>query len=105
MSSPVTLNIPHELGRAEARKRIDEGFGKLAGQLGSGIADLKQQWDGDRLNFSLRAMGQAITGAVDVGDQAVRLEVLLPGLLGMIAGKIKGKLQSEGKVLLEHRKK
>ncbi|WP_411288814.1 polyhydroxyalkanoic acid system family protein [Phenylobacterium sp.] len=105
MSKAVTVTIPHELGRAEARRRIDEGFGQLAGHLGGAPGALNKTWEGDVLRFSLTAMGQAISGVIDVADHAVKLEVLLPNFLAMIAGKVKGKLQKEGQVLLENKSK
>lgn len=99
MSKPVVVAIPHELGRAEARRRIEQGIGQITGQIGA-VGELQQAWEGDRLRFSLQAIGQAITGAIDVGEREVRLEVHLPGIFGMIAGKVKGRLQKEGQILL-----
>jgi putative polyhydroxyalkanoate system protein len=100
MSRAVTVTIPHELGRAEARKRIEAGFDDLSRHLG-GLGGVSKTWDGDRLNFAFAAMGQAISGSVDVADRGIRLEVLLPNLLAMMAGKLKGRLQKEGQLLLE----
>jgi putative polyhydroxyalkanoate system protein len=100
MSKAVTVTIPHELGRAEARRRIEAGFGDLSRHLG-GLGAVSKSWDGDKLSFSFAAMGQAISGYVDVADRAIRLEVLLPSLLAMMAGKLKGRLQKEGQLLLE----
>ena len=102
MSKPVTVNIPHQLGRLEARRRIDEGLGRLTQQLSGGAtAMVDHSWVGDRLSFSVTAMGQAVRGFVDVLDDEVRLEVLLPGFLAMLAGKVKGRLQKEGQLMLE----
>jgi putative polyhydroxyalkanoate system protein len=100
MSKAVTVTIPHELGREEARKRIEAGFGDLSRHLG-GLGAVTRSWDGDRLSFAFAAMGQAVSGYVDVADRAIRLEVLLPNLLAMMAGKLKGRLQKEGQLLLE----
>jgi putative polyhydroxyalkanoate system protein len=100
MSRAVTVTIPHELGREEARKRIEAGFGDLSRHLG-GLGAVTRNWDGDRLSFAFAAMGQAVSGYVDVADRAIRLEVLLPNLLAMMAGKLKGRLQKEGQLLLE----
>jgi putative polyhydroxyalkanoate system protein len=104
MSKPVVVSIPHQLGRAEARRRIDEGVGRLTQQFAT-MGDVKSHWEGDILRFTVETMGQAVTGLVDVGDQAVRLEVVLPGFLAMIAGKVKGSLQKQGQILLEDRSK
>ena len=99
MNKAITVAIPHQLGRAEARRRIEEGFGDFSRRLG-GAGGVSKSWDGDRLNFTLQAMGQQVAGVLDVADDAVRVEVILPGFLGMIAGKIKGTVQKEGHLLL-----
>jgi len=93
MSKPITVTIPHQLGRAEARRRIDEGFGDLSRHLGGAVGALDKRWEGDQLSFSLSSFGQAISGYVTI-------EVLLPGFLAMIAGKVRGTLQKEGQLLL-----
>jgi putative polyhydroxyalkanoate system protein len=101
MKKAITVSIPHQLGRAEARRRIEDGFGDFSRHLGGGAGALTKTWTGDRLDFSLQAMGQGITGFLDIADDVVRVEVLLPGFLAMIAGKVKGTLQKEGQLLLE----
>ena len=35
MSQPVTVTIPHQLGAAEARRRIDNGFADFARHMGN----------------------------------------------------------------------
>lgn len=104
MSKPVTVSIPHDLGRAEARRRIDEGVGRLIHQFAA-VGEVQRAWDGDTLRFSVTAMGQAISGLIEVAERDVRLEVMLPGFLAMIAGKVKGRIQKEGQILLEDRSK
>ena len=99
MTRAITVSIPHELGKAEARRRIEQGFGRIEKQFGEGI--FEKAWAGDRLAFSVNFMGQAIRGSLDILEEAVRMEVLLPNLLGTIAGKLKGRLQKEGRLMLE----
>lgn len=102
MSTPITVTVPHKLGAAEARRRLDEGFHRVAAQLGSGgLASIEKQWDGERLLFRARALGQTVTGHMDVFPEHVRMEVMLPGLLGVLAGKVRDALQTSGKLLLE----
>lgn len=100
MSKPISVTIPHQLGRAEARKRVDEGFADLSRHLGGAAGALDKRWEGDRLSFSLTSMGQSISGFVAVADAAVTIEVLLPGFLAMLAGKVQGTLRKEGQLLL-----
>ena len=100
MSKAITVNIPHELGVPEARRRIDSGFDDLSRHLG-GMGEVTKSWQGERLSFAFAVMGQAISGSIDVAERSIRLEVLLPNLLAMMAGKVKGRLQKEGQLLLE----
>ncbi len=103
MTKPITITIPHELGRAEAHRRIEEGFGKLEHQLSGGMGQLRKSWQGDRLSFSAQVLGQGVTGRLDVLDNAIGLEIDLPGFLAAIADRLKGRLQKEGQLLLEKR--
>jgi len=100
MSKAITVNIPHELSVAEARRRVDLGFDDLSRHLG-GMGEVSKSWTGDRMAFAFAVMGQAISGNIDVAERSIRLEVLLPNLLAMMAGKLKGRLQKEGQLLLE----
>ena len=97
---PITVHLPHQLGRAEARRRIDEGFGKIVHVLPGSGGRCTQRWDGDRLTFGLVAMGQTISGVIDVRDADVMMEIQLPGVLGVIANGIKRQLQKVGQLLL-----
>ena len=103
MARPISVTIPHQLGRAEARRRIDEGFFDLSRHLGVAAGALDRRWDGDRLDFSLSAMGRAIVGHVAVAETEVIVEVILPGLLALVAGKVQESLRKEGQLLLTRR--
>lgn len=100
MTRPVRIDIPHELGAAEARRRIEEGFGRIESQFG-GVAQVTKSWDGDRMSFRGKVMGQAISGRLDVRDKAVAMEIDLPTMLALIADKITGRVKKEGQLLLE----
>ena len=100
MAKPVVVTIPHELGKAEARQRIEDGVSKLIHQFGEGVK-LTRTWEGDRLSFAAKVVGQAVAGRLDVADDAVRMEVDLPPFFAMIADKVKGRLKKEGQLMLE----
>ena len=104
MARPVTVSIPHTLGKDEARRRIDEGFGKMQQQMIGGIGAMmtcQQHWEGDRLHFEAGGLGQKATGRLDVMADAVRIELDLPEMLAALADKIAGRLKTEGQKLLE----
>ena len=101
MAETIKVDIPHKLGRAAARTRIDEGFGRLRQEMLGGMVKFEDTWNGDHLDFKARVMGQTVTGRLDVLDEAVHVEVDLPMMLAAIAEKLKGKLRKEGQILLE----
>ena len=102
MAQPITITVPHRLGKAEARARIAAGFERLSGQIaGAHLAQFQQAWAGDRLSFQAQALGQSFAGRIDVGETDIRIEVDLPGFLAALADKISGKLRNEARLLLE----
>ena len=100
MSAPLTVTLPHQLGRAEARRRIEGGFAKIIHALPGSAGDFSERWDGDRLVFSVAALAQTVAGVIDVGDAAVTMEIQLSGVLGLLASGLKGRLQKAGQLLL-----
>lgn len=105
MAQPITITIPHQLGKAEARARITEGFDKLSSQvIGAHLANFQQGWDGDRLSFRAQTLGQTVAGRLDVNEKDIRIEVDLPALLAGLANKIAGKLKREGALLLDDKR-
>ena len=100
MATPISISIPHQLGRAEARRRIETGFAKIIAQVPGSADTFRERWDGDRLTFSVSGLGQSVSGIVNVLDAAVTMELELPGVLGMIASGLKGRIQQAGQLLL-----
>ncbi|HEY4070664.1 MAG TPA: polyhydroxyalkanoic acid system family protein [Sphingomicrobium sp.] len=100
MNQPIEVDLPHKLGKDEARRRIANNVHKLQEHIPGG-AQVHSGWVGDQLNLDVAAMGQSVTAQIDVLDDKVRLKVLLPAMLGMFSGIIQGALQKKGSVLLE----
>ena len=100
MSHPIEVDLPHKLGKDEARRRIANNVHKLEQHIPGG-AQVQSGWAGDQLNLDVAAMGQSVTATIDVEESQVRLRVLLPPMLGMFGGLIQATLQKKGKVLLE----
>ena len=101
MSKPVVVNVPHDLGREEARRRLQTGFARIREQIGGKALDFDERWEGERLHFNAGALGQKVSGRVDVMETSVRIEVDLPWMLAAIAQKLQGRIQQAGTLLLE----
>ncbi len=103
MPRPVTVTVSHDLGKDEARQRLRDGFGKLQRQMTGGMMfKFEEEWTSeDTMAFRARGLGQDISGQVDIFPQHMRIVVTLPSLLATIAETITGKLENEGRLLLE----
>ncbi|HEX8583221.1 MAG TPA: polyhydroxyalkanoic acid system family protein [Allosphingosinicella sp.] len=102
MTKPITVDLPHSLGAAEAKRRIAGGIGKLGDHLPGG-GDVQHSWTGDRMDLGVKAMGQEVSATIDVGEKIVRLEVRLPAFLSFFSGKIESLMRRHGTELLEDR--
>jgi len=100
MADPVTLDIPHRLGREAARARIAGGIGKL-GEMFPGGGRVEHRWEGDTLHFTVSALGQQVASRLDVLDDRVHAEVHLPPMLALFAARIREKLAEKGTKLLK----
>jgi hypothetical protein len=101
MSKPVVVSIPHHLGKDEARRRLETGFAGLQRQFSTQVASLDQRWSGDRMDFKVGAMGQTIAGHLEVMQESVRLEIVLPWILAVFAEKARGFIEKQGTLMLE----
>src|SRR5262249_51934788 len=97
----LVVSIPHRLGRDEAMRRIKTGLGEARVRFGQLFHIEEEFWTGNRLQFRIAALGQSVSGTIDVLDDLVHLEVMLPGLLGRLAETIQPLIQKEGTLLLE----
>ena len=100
MERPVEVELPHKLGREEARRRIANNVHKLRDHLPGGAAQVESSWAGDQLNLDIVAMGQKVAAVIDVEDTKVRCRVMLPGILALFAGPLEAALNRKGRDLL-----
>ena len=101
MSEPVTVIVSHRLGKAEAARRLKEGFARSNGCLGEMIAIEQQAWEGSTLRFRMRALGQSAAGTIEIFEDALRIEVTLPWLLAKAAKRLLPMVRRETTQLLE----
>ena len=84
MSKPVTLTltVPHALGADELRRRLDLhtdwAFEQFAKERITIEAD---DWFGKRRAFSASGHGMRAGAAIQVGDNELHVEAIVPGLV------------------------
>ena len=99
MPGPLIVSIPHSLGREEATRRLKSGLSRAATSVPLLSVD-EERWEDNRMIFRVRAMGQAAAGHVDVAEDHVQVEVVLPWLLQRFAEAAQSAIQNRGKLLL-----
>ena len=97
----MQVPIPHNLGRDEARRRLQANGHKMADSFPAGLAQVATSWPSeDRMALSIQAMGQAVVGHIDVEDAQVVLNVDLPPALGFIEPLVAGAIKQSGQKML-----
>jgi hypothetical protein len=99
MSAPLVVSIPHSLGREEAMRRLKTGLSRATASVPVLSVD-EERWEDNRMIFRVSALGQAATGHVDVAEDHVRVEVVLPWLLQRFAEVAQAAIRSRGNLLL-----
>lgn len=100
MQRPIDVDLPHQLGRAEARRRIAANIHKLEDHIPGGTSRVDSSWSGDTLDLTVHAMGQSVEARIDVEEAKVHCRVMLPGILSLFAAPIEAMLRSRGDDLL-----
>jgi putative polyhydroxyalkanoate system protein len=98
--APLTITIPHQLTKAEAKGRIDSHLTELLGQYGSQLDHLDHRWTGDTLDFQAGVMGMSVSGKLQVEEQQVRVEIVLPWVLATLGRSLSQSIEQEGRKLL-----
>jgi hypothetical protein len=100
MPKPLEITVSHQLGKADAKRRVDASIAKIQAQLAGFASSVEQAWDGDRLRFRIGALGQTVAGEIEVLDDMLRIVVDLPGILGLLGGKIADRVRQQATLLL-----
>jgi hypothetical protein len=101
MGQPIDVDLPHKLGKEEAKRRIGNNIHLLHKQIPGG-GEVKSHWEGDTMKLTVAAMNDTIEADLTVFDDKVHCHFDLPGLLGMFAAPIAGMLKAKGSdILLE----
>jgi Putative polyhydroxyalkanoic acid system protein (PHA_gran_rgn) len=101
MSKPLIVSIPHHLGKDEAVRRLKSGLGGARTHFAHLFTVQEEIWTGEHLEFRVSVLGQVASGTIDVLDDHVNLQVVLPWLLAKVAEAIQPLIRKEGTLMLE----
>ena len=97
----MEVAIPHQLGRDEVRTRLRARSHMIADGIPGGMANVRTAWPSDdRMTLDIAAMGQMLTGHIDVEDSQVVLHMDLPPALGFLKPIVEGAIRQQGHKML-----
>ena len=97
----MQVAIPHQLGREEVRRRLKGSSHQIGDSIPGGMADVRTNWSSeDRMEMTIVAMGQNLTGHIDVEDDQVVFLMNLPPALGFIEPIVAGAIRQQGQKML-----
>ena len=101
MNEKMKIDVPHRLGKQEAKTRLDTGFARLQQEIAGKPVKVEQSWNGDTMDFRAGVLGQAVSGRLSVDEDRVHIEIDMPWLLAKLAGGMKERLTKGARLLLE----
>ena len=102
MEKTFTRDVPHQLGREEARRRVADGLPRLVEMLPGGNAN--HRWTGDTMFLDYGAFGQSASAQLEVLDDRVRVSITVRGLLAAMGDRLADLFGRGTRQLLDHKR-
>lgn len=96
----MDIDIPHDLGRDEAKRRVEQGLPKLEQHIPGG-GTMTATWPSDYvLDMEISAMAQTIPVKLLIEEDKVRGTVSIPMFLKMMSGPISDFIKTSAQKML-----
>ena len=96
----VSFSVPHQLGQAEAVRRMQEKADEVKKSFGNDVSNAFDRWNGNQLDFGFTSMGMNVKGNMAVEEADVKVRVELPMVAMMFKGMVEKRVREElGKLL------
>jgi len=97
----LVLRIPHSLGGAEAKRRLDSAAAEVKARYWQYLDASDFEWDANQLSFRVTALAQTIQGTVDVEEKFVELRAQLPFVIRALVKRFMPIVRDTGQKLLK----
>jgi hypothetical protein len=101
LTQPLVVSLPHSLGKTEALRRLKTGLSRMRSEYAQYVDVTEEVWNGHSLTLRAKILKQSVAATIEVGEDYVRVEAILPFLLGQLARGAQAFVQSKGSLLLE----
>ena len=88
----MDISVKHVLGVVEAKKRILNLSEELKKDYGNQMSNYVENWNGDKVDVSFKALGMKLSGVLEILDDEVKMSGKVPLIAKMYEGEIKRKL-------------
>ena len=100
MTGTISLATKNDLGVAEAKRRVSDGFAQLKADYLDRIGGTAEMtWEGDTAHVGVKALAQDATAQVAVTADEIKLEIQLPWLLAGFSGMIEALIRDRAGIL------
>lgn len=97
----MRVALPHDLGREEVRRRLSTRSHEIADMIPGGLAQVTSNWPTDDLmELTIYALGQTITGDIEIYEAQVVIAFDLPPALSFLRPMIEGAVRNNAARLL-----
>ena len=100
MAAPTVITIEHHSTKEEVKRKLRARFGEVRAQVAPYVSAFEEEWSEEGVAVRVVVLAQPISSRIDVEDKIVRVEVALPGLLGLFSRLIADQVQRRGSLLL-----
>jgi putative polyhydroxyalkanoate system protein len=94
MPKTISITLPHDLGVAEAKRRVQQQMDRLCAEYVDKIGRSQVNWTGDTAKFDVSALGQNSSGSIAVLPDSLKIDVELPWIMAALSNKVQGFLNS-----------
>jgi putative polyhydroxyalkanoic acid system protein len=95
-----SISVPHTLGQAAARRRVDQFLDDVRRREPSHVTDVTGHWTANRLEFAFVTMGLPIRGTLTVEESSVHVSGPLPLMAALFRGRIEQTIRDDLQKLL-----
>jgi hypothetical protein len=101
MGKIVSVDIKHELGAEEAKRRFQDGIDAMKHKYADKLSALTVEWTDLHADLKFTIIGHSLTAALDFLPNVVRVSLELPWILAMAADKAKSMIARNGSEMLK----
>jgi hypothetical protein len=95
----IELQHKTSLSVSEIKEKAGKLINDALEEFKDKISDTRQEWRGNTLIFSFKAMGFSVSGKAVAYDNLITVEAKLPFAAGLFKGKIRDKFNEKAKEL------